>query len=80
MKKITKGFSVLVLVTCLGFSSPSLAQSADQTPTTQNVNDDDDDDNSGKIGLVGLLGLLGLLGLRKNRTDDRKYSTTNSPR
>ena len=78
MKKITKGLSVLLLVTFLGVSSPSLAQT-DQTPTTQNANDDDDD-NSGKLGLVGLLGLLGLLGLRKNKNDERKYSTTNTPR
>ena len=78
MKKITKGLSVLLLVTFLGVSSPSLAQT-DQSPTTQVANTDDDD-NSGKLGLVGLLGLLGLLGLRKNKNDERKYSTTNTPR
>ena len=78
MKKITKGFSALLLVTVLGFSTPSIAQSAGQD-TTQNA-DRDDDDDSGKLGLVGLLGLLGLLGLRKRRDDDRKYTTTNPNR
>ena len=77
MKKITKGFSALLLVTLLGFSTPSIAQSAGQD-TTQNA-DRDDNDDSGKFGLAGLLGLLGLLGLRK-RNDDKKYTTTNPNR
>jgi MYXO-CTERM domain-containing protein len=80
MKKIRTVLSALAIVTFLGISQPVIAQDNPAT-TTQTTDDDEDDDNSGKIGLVGLLGLLGLLGLRKkDRNDDRKYTTTNPPR
>lgn len=79
MQKIMKGFSVLVVVIFLGISSPSVAQSNDPVVTTQNT-DDDDDDNSDKIGLLGLLGLLGLIGLKKNKDNDKRYTTNNPNR
>ena len=79
MIKIIKGFSVLLFIVFLGIHSTAVAQAVEPTNTTQTTDDDDDDDN-GKIGLVGLLGLLGLLGLRRNKTDERKYTTTNTPR
>jgi MYXO-CTERM domain-containing protein len=79
MKKIFKVISVLTLVTFLGITNPIIAQDANSPATTQNA--DDNDDNSGKIGLAGLLGLLGLLGLRRrDKNDDRRYTTTNPGR
>jgi MYXO-CTERM domain-containing protein len=80
MRKIPKVMSVLALITFLGITNPTIGQVAADNPTTQNARDDDDDD-SGKLGLVGLIGLAGLLGLRRrDRNDERKYTTTNPPR
>jgi MYXO-CTERM domain-containing protein len=79
MKKATKFMGVLALTAFLGFSSPVVAQTTDNTTTTTRTADDMDDDNdddSGKWGLAGLLGLLGLLGL-KRRDDDRTRTNVN---
>ncbi len=81
MKKVTKTLGVLFLTAFLGFTSPVVAQTTDNTTTTTTTDDmdDDDDDDSGKWGLAGLLGLLGLLGL-KRRDDDHTTNRTTTNR
>ena len=77
MKTITKVLTVFTITAFLGFANPIIAQDASSPATTQTANNGDD--NSGKIGLAGLLGLLGLLGLRrKDKTEDRRYSTSST--
>lgn len=74
MKKVMKLLGVFILTTLLAFTSPVMAQTADNgTTTTTTTDDDDDDGDSGKWGLLGLLGLLGLAGL-KRRDDDKRTS------
>jgi MYXO-CTERM domain-containing protein len=73
MKQVTKTLGIVCLCTLLGVSSPAVAQTTDNTSTTEARTSGDNDGDSGKIGLAGLLGLLGLLGLK--RRDDDKHKT-----
>jgi MYXO-CTERM domain-containing protein len=64
----------LTLTTFLGFTSPVVALTGENTTTSStNTTNDDGDNDTGKQGLAGLLGLMGLLGLRK------KMMTTEIP-
>jgi MYXO-CTERM domain-containing protein len=75
MKKLSKLGATFMLTGLLFISSPTIAQTTDNTTGTTTTADTDTNDDTGKWGLAGLLGLLGLMGLRRKDHDDTRRTT-----